>query len=181
MDNEYVIALKDQTAWLSIQEESETPPEVLNSQLLVLQTAFPTVVRNYDQYEFQALQSLWQEIFKHVPEQLMKEAVKRFIVNDRKGFFPSPGQIIGCIEEIVEEQKEAARIEDWIKLQRELDRYFELVRAGENCTNCDYCRQGKESIYCSNEKSENFVGKRKAGVTKDFRCEYFKSALKATS
>lgn len=92
-------------SWLSIQSDDLLPAEVMDSQLLVLQTAFPTVVRNYDKYEYQALRSLWYEIFKNVPEQLLKEAIKRFIINDRKGFFPSPGQIVGYIEQIVEERK----------------------------------------------------------------------------
>ncbi len=105
MNEEYGIAPNDKT-WLSIQTETTLPPEKINSQLLVLQTAFPAVVRNYDEYEFQALQNLWYDIFKNVPEQLMREAVKRFIINERKGFFPSPGQIIGYIEQIVAEQEE---------------------------------------------------------------------------
>lgn len=104
MDDEYSVVLKDET-WLSIQTEATLPPEAISAQLLILQTAYPTIVRNYDQYEFQALQNLWYDIFKNIPEQLLKEAIKRFIINDRKGFFPSPGQIIGYIEQIVYEKK----------------------------------------------------------------------------
>lgn len=92
-------------SWLSIQSDNFLPPEVVDSQLLVLQTAFPTVVRNYDKYEYQALRNLWYGIFKGVPKDLLEEAIRRFIINDRKGFFPSPGQIVGYIEEIVIERK----------------------------------------------------------------------------
>lgn len=104
MDTERsVVPLSDE--WLSVQSETFLPQEVIDSQLLVLQTAFPAMVRNYDQYEFQALRNLWYEIFKRVPRDLMEEAIKRFIINDRKGFFPSPGQIVGYIEQIVTERR----------------------------------------------------------------------------
>lgn len=118
MGEDFKIVPKDKT-WLSIQTENALPLESINSQLLVLQTAFPTVVRNYDEYEVQALQQLWYDIFKNVPEQLMREAVKRFIINDRKGFFPSPGQIVGYIEQIVAEQKEAEMLRGILEYEYE--------------------------------------------------------------
>lgn len=118
MGEDYKIVPTDKT-WLSIQTENALPLESINSQLLVLQTAFPTVVRNYDEYEVQALQQLWYDIFKNVPEQLMREAVKRFIINDRKGFFPSPGQIVGYIEQIVAEQKEAEMLRGILEYEYE--------------------------------------------------------------
>lgn len=113
MGDEYSLALKEDDKWVAIQTENTLPIESINAQLLVLQTAFPTVVRNYDHYEFQALQQLWYDIFKNVPEQLMREAIRRYIINDRKGFFPSPGQIIGCIKQIVLEQEETARMREY--------------------------------------------------------------------
>ncbi len=118
MGEDFKIVPKDKT-WLSIQTENALPLESINSQLLVLQTAFPTVVRNYDEYEVQALQQLWYDIFKNVPEQLMREAIKRFIINDRKGFFPSPGQIVGYIEQIVAEQKEAEMLRGILEYEYE--------------------------------------------------------------
>lgn len=118
MGEDYKIVPIDKT-WLSIQTENALPLESINSQLLVLQTAFPTVVRNYDEYEVQALQQLWYDIFKNVPEQLMREAIKRFIINDRKGFFPSPGQIVGYIEQIVAEQKDAEMLRGILEYEYE--------------------------------------------------------------
>ena len=118
MGEDFKIVPKDKT-WLSIQTDNALPLESINSQLLILQTAFPTVVRNYDEYEVQALQQLWYDIFKNVPEQLMREAIKRFIINDRKGFFPSPGQIVGYIEQIVAEQKEAEMLRGILEYEYE--------------------------------------------------------------
>lgn len=118
MGEDFKIVPKGKT-WLSIQTENALPLESINSQLLILQTAFPTVVRNYDEYEVQALQQLWYDIFKNVPEQLMREAIKRFIINDRKGFFPSPGQIVGYIEQIVAEQKEAEMLRGILEYEYE--------------------------------------------------------------
>lgn len=125
MDNEYSLVLKEDDKWVAIQTENTLPIESINAQLLVLQTAFPAIVRNYDQYEFQALQQLWYDIFKNVPEQLMREAIRRYIINDRKGFFPSPGQIIGCIKQIVLEQEETARMRE----------YYQRLRKRRECEN----------------------------------------------
>ncbi len=179
MGEDYKIVPTDKT-WLSIQTENALPLESINSQLLVLQTAFPTVVRNYDEYEVQALQQLWYDIFKNVPEQLMREAIKRFIINDRKGFFPSPGQIVGYIEQIVAEQKEAEMIRSMHECQEAVREYDRLVKKGENCANCMFCRRktefGSEKMFCKNAESINYEGTRKAGVSKELRCEFFNLA-----
>lgn len=179
MGEDYKIVPTDKT-WLSIQTENALPLESINSQLLVLQTAFPTVVRNYDEYEVQALQQLWYDIFKNVPEQLMREAIKRFIINDRKGFFPSPGQIVGYIKQIVAEQKEAEMLRDILKLQEATAEYNRLVKKGENCANCIYCRRemehSSEKMVCKNAESINYEGTRKTGVSKELRCEFFSQA-----
>ena len=130
--------------WLSVQTAQPMPKEKLNAQLLVLQTAFPTVVRGYDQMEFKALQSLWYDVFKNVPEELMSEAIRRFIINDRKGFFPSPGQIVGYIEQIVNEQN-VQRWREELMREQERQRAAEeederALAAGIKCENCLYCR-----------------------------------------
>lgn len=177
MGEDFKIVPKDKT-WLSIQTENALPLESINSQLLVLQTAFPTVVRNYDEYEVQALQQLWYDIFKNVPEQLLREAIKRFIINDRKGFFPSPGQIVGYIEQIVTEQKEAEMVRSMLECQEAMAEYYRLVKNGKNCANCKSCRheQDGEKLFCENAESINYEGTRKAGVTENFRCEFFSQA-----
>lgn len=108
MNNDnYAIVPADTQKWVSIQEKTELSQMQINKQLMVLSTAFPTIVRNYDQYEYKAMQELWYSIFKNVPEELFQEGVKRYIINDRKGFFPSPGQIVGIILGIVQERENA--------------------------------------------------------------------------
>lgn len=187
MDNEYAPVVKSDK-WIAIQTESTLPLESINSKLLALQTAFPTIVRNYDQHEFEALQNLWYDIFKNVPEQLMNEAIKRFIIADRKGFFPSPGQIIGYIEQIVEEQQAAEERQKMLEYQEEMRKQHDLIYAGERCENCIYCRVEKTvaegyidelgnmiavvkpattSYFCECEKSRKYV------VSTHQRCEYF--------
>lgn len=177
MSDEYGIVPVGKT-WLSIQTETTLPLESINSQLLVLQTAFPTIVRNYDQFEFQAMQKLWYDIFKNVPEQLMQEAIKRFIINDRKGFFPSPGQIVGYIEQIAQEQKEAEEERRMIERLEKILEYDNLVKKGENCANCKFCRQetdrlNDKKMFCTNAGSNNYEMTRKVGVASNLRCELF--------
>lgn len=91
-------------SWLQAQQEESETLESVAKQLLVLQTAYPTITRNYDKEEYQAMLRLWYAIFKNVPQRTMREAIRRYIITDRKGFFPAPGQIIGYIEQIVAEE-----------------------------------------------------------------------------
>lgn len=103
--NENALVLIDSKEWIEIQTKESLTPAQINKQLMVLSTAFPTVVRNFDPYEFKATQELWYSIFKNVPEELLQEAVRKFIITERKGFFPSPGQIIGIITDIVKKRE----------------------------------------------------------------------------
>lgn len=104
-ENEYALVPAESKEWTEIQTNEALTPAQINKQLMVLSTAFPTVVRNFDPYEFKATQELWYNIFKNVPEELLQEAVMQYIINERKGFFPSPGQIIGIITEIVKKRE----------------------------------------------------------------------------
>lgn len=106
--NEYSIVPADNPKWNELQVAETLTPAQVNKQLMVLATAYPTIVRKYDQYEYKATQELWYSIFKNVPEELFQEAVTRYIINDTKGFFPAPGQIVGIITEIVK-QREAEK------------------------------------------------------------------------
>ncbi|GHU51683.1 hypothetical protein AGMMS49975_05900 [Clostridia bacterium] len=143
--------------WLAAQIERPLTEKQLSAQLMTLQTAFPTVVRNYEPLEFKAMQMLWYEIFKNVPEEIMREAIRRFIINDRKGFFPSPGQIVGCIEQIVKEEQDRR---DEIATQEHLARlreYQRLVEIGENCGNCCHCRHEWVEPSYADENYDKFL------------------------
>jgi len=104
--------------------------------LLTLRTAFPTQSRNYSDREFDMLTALWLEIFAEVERGILNEAIVRFVTADRKGFFPSPGQVMGIVEEIQAERR--AVIEAEVRRRnyermREIDR---RVESGENCSTC---------------------------------------------
>lgn len=93
--------------WISAQTKQEMPIAALNRQLLVLRTGFRTFFKDYTDEDFRLMQSLWYEVFKHIPEELFAEAISRFICTERKGFPPSIGQIVGCVEQIVKERESA--------------------------------------------------------------------------
>lgn len=105
--------------WLQIQQETPNTLESVAKQLLVLQTAYPTITRSYNKSEYRSLLKLWYSIFRFVPENTMREAIRRYIINDRKGFFPVPGQIVGYIEQIVGEENAAREArENYLELSR---------------------------------------------------------------
>lgn len=106
--------------WLSVQTKQEMPLSALNRQLLVLRTGFRTFFKDYTDEEFQLMQSLWHEVFKHIPEELFSEAISRFICTERKGFPPSIGQIVGCVEQIVKERESS----EFLKRIFERDRIY---------------------------------------------------------
>lgn len=105
--------------WLQIQQETQVAVKSIADQLMVLQTAYPTTTRNYSKSEYKAMLGLWYSVFSKVPEDTMREAIRRYIINDRKGFFPVPGQIVGYIEQIVSEQNAAQEArENYLELSR---------------------------------------------------------------
>lgn len=105
--------------WLQIQQETQVTVKSIADQLMVLQTAYPTTTRNYSKSEYKAMLGLWYSVFSKVPEDTMREAIRRYIINDRKGFFPVPGQIVGYIEQIVSEQNAAQEArENYLELSR---------------------------------------------------------------
>jgi bacterioferritin-associated ferredoxin len=107
--------------------------------LLTLRTAYPTQARNYSDKEHDMLAALWLEIFAEVKPDILYEAIMRFISTDRKGFFPSPGQVMGIVESIVKERewKETEkRIAEHAIYLRELQK---RIDGGENCSTCLFC------------------------------------------
>jgi hypothetical protein len=98
--------------WLTAQTVCDLPPgrraahdALIAAELLRLRRAYPTQARNFSEEEARATGELWAEIFAGVDPVLLHEAVLRFIVTDRKGYFPAPGQIAGCVERIAAERE----------------------------------------------------------------------------
>lgn len=74
-------------------------------ELFTLRTAYPTQARNFSPDEIAAINALWSEVFAGIDPQLLHLAIVRFVVADRKAFFPTVGQIVGVVEQIMAEQK----------------------------------------------------------------------------
>jgi hypothetical protein len=147
------------------------------------------------------MNALWREIFLTVEPRLLHDAVVRFITNDRKSFFPSPGQIVGYVEQIIAEKtREQERIETerhWAKIRA----YQERIANGEHCGTCKHCRQEFmtpsycdenyekwqwarseeerfnlriEKLFCENPQSYNYEGEHRYGTARTKRCEHYK-------
>ncbi|GHU57684.1 hypothetical protein AGMMS49975_23630 [Clostridia bacterium] len=177
--------------WLSAQRTTPLTKLQLKECLAVLQTAFPTVVRGYNDAEYDAMVKLWGNIFRNVPQDILQEAILRFIINDRKGFFPTPGQIVGHAQQIIAEQKaEKDRIAfeiRWSKICAE----DELIAKGEHCGTCKFCRhelkvpmrhkysRDKETymldaLYCQNPQSYKYEGDNGGhGTANKIRCDFY--------
>jgi hypothetical protein len=173
---------------------------ILSSEILRLRVAYPTQARNFSPQETAMLNELWREIFIAVEPIIFREAVMRFITTDRKSFFPSPGQIVGFVEQIIaEREEERKRISDelhWSKVRAN----DELIRNGEHCGTCKYCRHAFiapdmydkgyrewqlarneeerlklriEKLYCENPSSNKYEGEHGYGTARTIRCEYY--------
>jgi hypothetical protein len=186
--------------WLAAQTVKPLTEKQLDTELAVLATAFPTVVRGYDASEHKAMKALWHGIFRNIPQEVLREAILRFIINDRKGFFPAPGQIVGYVEQIAAEHKaERDRIahEAHMTMLREIDR---RIKAGENCSTCRFCEHRREKpshhdknydaynrafypderealmtehLYCQNPDSYKYEGDGGYGTVADILCELY--------
>jgi hypothetical protein len=153
--------------------------------LLKLRSSFPTQSRNYSDREVDIMTAVWLEVFAETERGILSEAIVRFVSTDRKGFFPSPGQIMGVVEDIQAERK--AKIE-----AERLERHREYLRQkriridnGENCATCLFCvcRQEKsmwdnsieDNLYCQNPDSDKYEGdtNHKWGTIADYLCDFY--------
>jgi hypothetical protein len=184
--------------WLAAQTVSNLTGKQLKqhnaliaAELYRLKTAYPTQARNFSDEEVDATNALWFEIFAGVDPRILHEAVTRFIVTDRKAFFPAPGQIVGFIEQIIAEckaeEKQAATERHWAQVRE----YEELIEQGYNCGNCKHCdkrakkparydawtRDGdenKQALYCTNPQSYYYEGDNHGiGTMETKRCDLF--------
>lgn len=171
----------NRSLWQQAQCDELQSIDDIDAQIAILQVSYPTVLRNYSEREIKALRQLWYSIFKNVPVPIMQEAIQRFIINDRKGFFPSPGQIVEYVEQIT-----AERITNERKALREanLKKIEDDRKAIEQrifCDNCKFCEYQPHLPYI-NENGERFTviddeffcyHDGKTAVSKTHRCEFF--------
>ena len=152
--------------------------------LLTLRTAFPTQARNYSDKEHDMLTALWLEIFVEVVPGVLLEAAMQFIATDRKGFFPSPGQIMGIVEDILAKRETAEKEKRTREHAEELRKYYGRVESGENCSTCRFCErrefvhpwdkgQNDVRLYCQNPNSYKYEGEHGHGTAACIVCEYY--------
>ena len=109
-------------------KESVDRNAVIAGALFILNTAYPAVTKNFSDDDIKELTALWNTIFCDIEPEILNEAVIRFVKNDRKGFFPAPGQVMGHVEQIAAE-REAERKRAEIKARHN----EETIQAA-----CDY-------------------------------------------
>jgi len=154
--------------------------------LLTLRTAFPTQTRNYSDKEHDMLTALWLEIFVSIEPGILNEAIMRFVTADRKGFFPSPGQIMGVIVDIQAEHERQTAEERTKEHALYLQQIQRRIDNGENCSTCLFCEhrkaptlyvsEGNETkirLFCQNPKSYKYEGHHGYGTAASILCEYY--------
>ena len=78
----------------------------------VLKAAYPNYYRDMKKVDAESVVSLWAEMFKEDPAELVAVAVKAHIANDSKGFPPHIGAIRNAIAKI-KQPDEMTEIEAW--------------------------------------------------------------------
>ena len=132
---------------------SESKLKNISDNLSYLSVIYYAQSHNYSEDEAIILNLIWVENFKNIEMDIFTEAVNRFIKNDKKGFFPVPGQIMGYVEEINEERHnekynavikiQKAKIEEIEKLKDDNGDYSNCVFYD---TDCEYKKNGKCDI-----------------------------------
>lgn len=80
--------------------------------LSVLKAAYPNFYKDMRRSEADGIVSLWAEMFKDEPAEVVALAVKAHIANDKKGFPPHIGAIKDAIVKIMQPE-EMTEIEAW--------------------------------------------------------------------
>lgn len=83
----------------------------------VLKAAYPAYYRNMKRDEAESIVSLWQEMFKDEPVEIVAIAVKAHIASDAKGFPPHIGAIKDAIIKIKQPEQMTA-LEAWSIVRR---------------------------------------------------------------
>ena len=133
-----------------------------------------------------AITALWLDMFAEVEPGLIGEAIMRFLDKERKGFFPSPGQIKGIIEDIQGEQKEKAMMEQTQRHYEKMRKHQQHIDGGKNCGTCRFCaekekgkvwdkRRAEIGLFCQNPKSYKFEGEGGYGTVASILCEFYEA------
>lgn len=80
--------------------------------MAVLKAAYPTFYKDMKRSEAEGIVSLWAEMFKDEPAEVVAVAVKAHIVSDPKGFPPHIGAIKAAISKITSPE-EMTELEAW--------------------------------------------------------------------
>ena len=166
------------------EQEWATYDAELSIGLITLRTAFPTQSRNYTDREHDMLTALWLEIFVGIEPGIFHEAIMRFVADDRKGFFPSPGQIMGIVLDIQAERERQAADERMAEHAAYLQKIQERIDNGENCSTCRFCEhkevppkwnstETEIRLFCQNLESYKYVGHYGHGTAASILCEYY--------
>lgn len=83
----------------------------------VLKAAYPNYYKDMKRSEAESIVSLWTEMFKDEPAEVVAVAVKAHIANDKKGFPPHIGAIKDAIIKITQ-PKEMTEVEAWGLVQK---------------------------------------------------------------
>ena len=67
-----------------------------------IRVLFDTESQKTDRDYIKIIEDTWLKTFKDIDPELLEEAVQNFIVSDKKGYLPKPGQIVEFIAKEIE-------------------------------------------------------------------------------
>lgn len=161
------------------------------AELYTLRMAYPVQARKFSEREVRRTNELWAEIFAGADLRLLHKALIRFMATNRSGYFPSPGQVFGVLEDIAAEeaaeQKRIATERHWARVAA-IER---RIAQGENCATCCFCEHRKvktnkpdelmsnkdaTGLFCQNPDSYKYEGQTGYGTAATILCEYYAPA-----
>lgn len=126
------LSIEKASETLLIVEQQKEKEKCIKLCLATLRIAFPTQARNYSEDEYNLLFNLWSHIFADIDPQILQKAVISFIANDRKGFYPAPGQVMEHVEKLMPEHKPNKWDKDILQSYERLKAINEKFRNEEN-------------------------------------------------
>ncbi|MDR2750571.1 MAG: hypothetical protein LBC41_07930 [Clostridiales bacterium] len=98
------------TEWISAQNPGDPDPnlrEIVRQDLNALKIAYQST---FTEDEFETLNELWVNTFKHVSAKLFHQGFCRLVETDCDSVFPTPGRVAACVARLVAESAEKAKI-----------------------------------------------------------------------